>query len=747
MAQKTPFLQLNQVGTTPSDLQMSVREWRLGLNGYTNDNMSLIDTFASTTKNQTDTLNGSKYDDVTYNSTTGQLTFKANGVNKTTVQSSNPNLVKLNGENQEVVNFIENQVVQDGLTFISVPPSTSKEFDTGEKYTLTSVLTINTFNWVWIGQYPLVEGEKTWGIYIESPTGRIIIRTTSDGVYVYSTNLYVNLNEKAILTVTQHKSGEVFLSVNDKTERVLNKSLVLQTKLIVRANEGWSNRDVMSYNRQLSQQEINHNFSVLNNSPSLKSLETTDTTGKKQELLLATDSDHVEMRTGRTLEQEYMGVLKTMGKEFASADGADVTVANGVEARVIGAEIQGQTVKNVAVTNSEQKTISTTNQVVCNTLQCDSNKDYTVIMFVDEMENGAKVRISLDSGYVLPAYERELKIGINSFLLNQTVTQGKTGLGMLSTSSFKARNFMVIEGDVRNKVASYIPFGLSSTVTTISNNGIKYPLYASLEDKAQKKQILLGGVGGVNDTLTLNSDGSLSGVSNFESIKLNKDNLWIGGSSVGATIYKMSLYLGNAFASKPLNECISNCVENLYNNNELEHFYIDNGTLNLFLKATNEEEFKAELGALGVIIMYRTSTQTTYAVDKSVNEPIATTSGTSLISVGEAVKPSSYTITIPTTDEVKQDFTLSPLNGWTGNASASLLQNGSGKLMLNVTAPSVYNQTICTLPQVLRPKVSTTVLGFKVDNTPIAIVIGTDGSVKCLATITGGLTVDSTYNI
>ncbi|MGL4453671.1 MAG: hypothetical protein ACRCTZ_21135, partial [Sarcina sp.] len=99
----TPNLNLAEYGTNAASLASSVREWRLNVNGVSNSNTEKIDTWAGqvNTKNteqdgkisaletNTTNLGTNKYDNVTYNPTTGEMTFQANGVDKKTVKSSN----------------------------------------------------------------------------------------------------------------------------------------------------------------------------------------------------------------------------------------------------------------------------------------------------------------------------------------------------------------------------------------------------------------------------------------------------------------------------------------------------------------------------------------------------------------------------------------------------------------------------------------------------------------------------------
>lgn len=117
-----------------------------------------------------------------------------------------------------------------------------------------------------------------------------------------------------------------------------------------------------------------------------------------------------------------------------------------------------------------------------------------------------------------------------------------------------------------------------------------------------------------------------------------------------------------------------------------------------------------------------------------------------ILEAGGAVKPSSFKVTVPTTDGIKKEYTLTPINGWKGTAKANLLQTGDIGLVLDLTIPSSFNASICSLATELRPKAERTVLGYN-GNTPVVVKIGTDGTVKLPISTTGTVKLDDTYKL
>ena len=75
----------------------------------------------------------------------------------------------------------------------------------------------------------------------------------------------------------------------------------------------------------------------------IKELHTTDSTGKTSILKLASNTDHVEDRSGRTQGQINRTFYKRMCKEIPSPSGEPITVKNGEEGYVLSAEIKGNT--------------------------------------------------------------------------------------------------------------------------------------------------------------------------------------------------------------------------------------------------------------------------------------------------------------------------------------------------------------------------------------------------------------------
>ena len=238
-------------------------------------------------------------------------------------------------------NFIENKVVQDGLLYSEHNKVKNKEMT---KELANSIFYLNTtftqdfsetgYVSYGIRQFAQVHIRKNiFTVKLKNPEGTVV-----DGIY--QTTLVKNTNQLEMYIV----NNTLTIILNNKNLGVFNIYPLGRNQLIDIANGSGKEsycENVFLYSRLLTQQEIQHNISVLNNSQSIKELHTTDSTGKTSILKLASDSTHVEMQTGRTLEEEYTSLLSRFGKEFVSADGSAIEVNNGVEARAISAEIKG----------------------------------------------------------------------------------------------------------------------------------------------------------------------------------------------------------------------------------------------------------------------------------------------------------------------------------------------------------------------------------------------------------------------
>lgn len=108
-----------------------------------------------------------------------------------------------------------------------------------------------------------------------------------------------------------------------------------------------------------------------------------------------------------------------------------------------------------------------------------------------------------------------------------TVNNGEEGYVLSSEIKGNTQLFKRAKGSqgewiaIPNDEARDIEFEykLDSTQAIILNNSQQYPIYASEEDKANKKVVSLGGVGNVQDTLEIKEDGS--GVCSKKRIKFN----------------------------------------------------------------------------------------------------------------------------------------------------------------------------------------------------------------------------------
>lgn len=427
------------------------------------------------------------------------------------------NKLTLDGDSEQNFNFIENKVVQDGLVYKQY---NNENFSVSVESDFTLIVDYKNISQV--GNAYCFSINK-YGLFCHSSSRIGYCDNLSDEAlnikYVPDNGIRLELFNPRPKLVLKQSSNTLTLTVNNKTviipttirNNILNYAISGQVDN--RAFNGEIN-GVLFYNRSLTQQEIQHNLSVLNNSPSIKELHTTDAEGKTSILKLTSDEDHVEMATGRTLREEYMGVLKTMGKEFVSADGSPITVNNGIEARLISAEIKGQTVKNEILNYGRTDNLYWSNATASCISYSDTyysliNSTYLVLRGAREGVVSPDIDLSKNYTFLLDIKENPLE----SFTLithsseQVTIEKGFTGIkkftGKLKTdyqtlisasntitaseSPFVFR-FMFVEGDGSN-VDSFFS-GLSSTQAIINNNGQSYPIY---EPTIQGKTRILNG--------------------------------------------------------------------------------------------------------------------------------------------------------------------------------------------------------------------------------------------------------------
>ncbi|MBC8581493.1 BppU family phage baseplate upper protein, partial [Zhenhengia yiwuensis] len=219
-------------------------------------------------------------------------------------------MLTIDGTAQTKFDFIKNQVMKDGLigSAFCIKTTTTVSCPSLDAKNGTIIVNADFENISFLFDAGLFTLRKKleWNRYQLStnPTNPLV-----ETVYGHKCFIVVSLLD-GILSMSQTINGVTEIKKCDlKTEGIINSlSMFYGSKL--------NDASVLVYNRQLTTQEIQHIFQVLNNPESIKELRTTDSEGKTSILKLASDEDHVEMSTGRTLREEYMGVLKTMGKDF-----------------------------------------------------------------------------------------------------------------------------------------------------------------------------------------------------------------------------------------------------------------------------------------------------------------------------------------------------------------------------------------------------------------------------------------------
>lgn len=399
----------------------------------------------------------------------------------------------------------------------------------------------------------------------------------------------------------------------------------------------------------------------------IKELHATDSTGKTSILKLGSDEDHVEMASGRTLREEYMGVLKTMGKEFVSPDGSPVEVNNGIEARVISAEIKGQTVKNLFPTNNNIVTQqSMFSSIISQCQRLTPSTKYVFGVFVTKFTEQSKLSFKLNTANDVLSEYVEIpitKLGLNYIEKVVNSTSEKLGTVMIPSTGwgveakkFEFKNVYIADGVLYDNPQ----FGLNSTQAIIANNGQQYPIYATEEDKVNKKVISLGGVGDVQDTLEIKDDGSVVYTQNTKEIVLDNNincTLTNSYSSENHLFFNITVqdikmisdyrlqgimcdkFKWEEFASFALKD-----YEFICGNKESAKVGIKIAKTKL--ESPTVEGFKKWLQANPVTVRYQLASPIVTNIPKEL-VPTILTNQTNILEVGGAVKPSSFKVTLP----------------------------------------------------------------------------------------------------
>lgn len=672
----------------------------------------LDETTAAHTTKLTELDNKNTEQDAAIGNKVNNSTFTAA---KTALETAIAGKVLMNGAETNV-NFIRNEIVQDGLIdsfdfssltgtlgnslsiydckiengWLKTEPKNSTlakcklpvlnplgRFTVGFKY----------FLYRFTGSY-----DNMWKILFQTRVGKdfVFVRTSDTGRIIFC---YGNIDTgyKTFEKVVDNAIQEYCIVVSSEACYVNNEKINNPTSLTVLESyigvdgettlgssyyhtgfEGEYDYCFM-YNRILTPQEIQHNFSVLNNPTSIKSIETTDSSSVKTSFLIGTKTDLIETRTGHTEEERYTALLSKFGKKFTS-DGSDITVENGIEnQRVLSTVIKGQTVKNVLQTEEVLlqgdaiKKYSTIKHTSNDQLKQNTTYTYGIEVLENTLVNEFRALYVLSTSCIADTLTIPSK-STGVFLKLVTSKPDFTGLdGLIQSSTsdnetgyIKFRRFLV-EGDYTNKIKSYIPFGLTSTQAIISNNNLKYSFYKDATDKASGTVITLGGVGGVYNTWTINRDGSGIYTQNVYRTTFNGNTTGVYNAS-GTSTYLTDCYMFDL--NLPLNAtnnytngipCISGeflCVPlaDRNSNKELMAIFATN-QVRLVIKSSKLTEptigeLKTYLTTNPITFEYVLATPIVTYIPKELVQAILT-QATNEFKFGDAVKPSGVEITVP----------------------------------------------------------------------------------------------------
>lgn len=601
-----------------------------------------------------------------------------------------------------IFNFIRSKVVQDGLigSVFSSTPKTVK-INKSSNYTIQFVGKYNQIHRIYSAIFGIYDTVAHFYMDSNSENKEELRLRAGDNI-IYASSIVKNFNElfqetsnllieidvkNSLIKVNLNGISKQYSYTPKEMQETLNLYLLKTT--IDNSNFDGEVKGLLVYDRALNQQEITRNFSVLNNAPAIKELHNTDSTGKTSILKLGSDEDHVEMSTGRTLREEYMGVLKTMGKEFTSTDGTPIQVPNGIEARVINAEIKGHTVKNYCPTikksnmsisgltsvDDEKHLITLNGNGVFNNAfinyngGLEPNKKYKVVIYIHSNTMSGNIIIcgtSIDEVWSTGSiYVKQGENGIVSSILTtkEDLSNTKQIIRTYSSSANPTGTlvYSVIVIDENAPVpTSYIPFGLHSTKAIISNNGQQYPIYATEEDKANKKVILLGRVGDVQDTLEIKKDGSGMWLQNvFIKTLVGNEPGWAKENPLTDEQFICFKLNDDTFSNVPTNVNL-NATCNLLpissyakTTSSKTRCYFQAWTSHFVMLRKDElngdtvEDFKMWLKENNLIIKYKILTPIITYIPKELMPTIFTHNQTNIWEVGGAVRASSYKITQP----------------------------------------------------------------------------------------------------
>lgn len=565
-------------------------------------------------------------------------------------------MLTLDGAPQTKFDFIKNKVVQDGLSYVSgyIDKKTNTMATLGRDFTICATIgaTVSVDNQYYFGNY-----QSSTGMYLFYNND--MLKLVIDGTALNIKKLRLGELYNIVIRCFGGACSVLFDGVvyHHQTKYVANGNNVYLGAFGANGNYvGGLFNGITIHSRNLDSNEIQHILSVLNNQPSIKELHTTNVEGKTSILKLGSNSTHVEMQTGRTLEEEYTSLLGRFGKEIDSPDGSAVQVDNGLSGKVLKMSIKGQTVKNYVETNTE-KVIraggATSAKYKFSNIEV--GKTYTLSFeLFDSTDESSSIMFSLNNGNTNFSTVK-CSNGIKTIEITPESQNLKTELWFYfqntNTNTAKIRNVMIVDSSNKNIVTSYIPFGLSSTEAIISNNGQQYPIYATEEDKANKKVISLGGLGDVQDTLEILDDGSGVYTHSLYDYKCTGDEYLSvlatqTSNTFGVLISPVVRFKNGIATCDKLNKNTS------YQADEIGFSFAGTGKDELVIRFDKTQISTVEQAKLWLKTNTPTFkgarlTPTVTHIPKEIVPAILTHNQTNILEAGGAVKPSSFKVTVP----------------------------------------------------------------------------------------------------
>ena len=610
-------------------------------------------------------------------------------------------ILTLDGSAQTKFDFIKNQFVKDGLIEYVNKKITGahvvNKLDISNDFTLVGCIRNYNKTTLWyvpnVGQMRLVVDAQSNKLTINGFEDRRILETDATPIIEFAmikqgSRFTISIN--GIIAVTDLKYAD---------EDIINKWNT--NKLSFGYNNATLEVEYTCNNRTLVQQEIQHIFSVINNSPSIKELHTTDSTGKTSILKLASDTDHVEDRSGRTQEQINRTFYKRMCKEIPSPSGEPITVKNGEEGYVLSTEIKGNTQlfkrakgsqdEWIVIPNDEGRDtvafeykLDSTQAIISNNgqsypiyestiqgktriLKAPKGTQNWVEISPDEERNTAQFDYKLES--LKPVGTPEEIKGLPDLggvpTAIDVYDRGKRKL-IINTKEIALDS--VAKWGVFNSYTNVIAFELATPDVAGWNaylaqqkaNGmpvtVRYQLDTPIEMQlteeqakyyeAHKKVISLGGLGDTKDTLEILEDGSGIWLNRLARVVLNGSENWsIGNTGTQNYYYQCTLPFGTQSGGVSDKYSFAAIGQSDIN----QGFYITGNSLVRVRYGTEKplNDFKQDLSTNNLTIICILATPIITHIPKEIVSAILTHNQTNILEAGGAVKPSSFKVTLP----------------------------------------------------------------------------------------------------